>query len=96
MLNAAKNIRPLNDIPSHQHVTIDGTWQTRDYSSLNGVVTAMINKTCVDFEVLSKFCFACSSWESKKGIPDYDEWRAGHKCDINNTTSSATCGQNIC
>ena len=39
---------PGNDIPFEHQVTIDGAWQTHGYSSLNGVVTALIDKKCID------------------------------------------------
>jgi len=48
--------------PAQQRVTIDGTWQRRGHASLHGVVTAMIDKKCVDYEVLSKFCFGCNDF----------------------------------
>ena len=64
MKNAAKEVINTvnkfaidNDIIDCQ-IGIDGSWQKRRYSSLNGVITAVIrdNKKVIDFQVLSKFC----------------------------------------
>jgi hypothetical protein len=48
----------------------------------------MIDKKCVDYEVLSKFCFGCKSWQDKTDSPEYAEWRASHICEINHIGSS--------
>ena len=70
-------------------VTIDGTWQKRGYSSLNGVVTATsLNGKVVDFHVLSKYCKACEVWEKRKGSDEYEEWKAAHNCKMNHRASS--------
>ena len=37
-------------------VPVDGSWQKRRHSSLNGVVTALSNRNCLDVHVLSKHC----------------------------------------
>lgn len=44
-------------------VAIDGSWQKRGHTSLNGVVTAtsLENGKVVDFECLSKYCFKCKN-----------------------------------
>ena len=44
-------------------VAVDGTWQRRGYSSMNGVVVAMsvVSGKVVDIERLSRFCKACST-----------------------------------
>ena len=70
-------------------VAIDGTWQKRGYSSLNGVVVATsTNGKVVDLHVMSKFCKACELWERKKGTNEFEEWKAGHCCKINHKASS--------
>ena len=76
------------DVPANQRVTMDGTWQRRGHASLHGIVTAMIDKKCVDYEVLSKFCFGCKFWQDKTDSPEYEEWRASHICEINHIGSS--------
>ena len=62
----------------------------RGHPSKNGVVTAIIGKSLVDYKVLSKFCTGCFSWEEKAGTPEYDEWKAKHICDINHEGSSGS------
>ena len=47
-------------------VSIDGTWQKRGHSSLNGIVTAICTGLCVDKHVMSKYCRLCQKWEPRK------------------------------
>ena len=51
-------------------IGIDGSWQKRGYSSLNGVVTAVAksNRKVVDYQVLTKFCRSCAIWENRKTL----------------------------
>ena len=91
MLKECGKIKGETDIDSVNDttVTIDGTWQKRGHSSLNGVVTATsLNGRVVDFHVLSKYCKACEVWERKKGSDEYEEWKAAHNCKINHRASS--------
>eukprot|EP00794_Sanderia_malayensis_P014632 gene14632-16150_t len=70
-------------------VAIDGTWQKRGYSSLNGVIVATSAKGKVlDFQVFSKYCKGCALWESRKDSPNYATWKATHHCKKNHSTSS--------
>ena len=69
-------------------VSIDGTWQRRGYSSLNGVVTAVSHGKCLDRHVMSKYCKACVRWESRKGTRDYSDWIEKHVCHVNHMKSS--------
>ena len=83
----------LADIPTCR-VSLDGTWQKRGFSSLNGIVTAMSNSKCLDVHVMSKYCKQCVIWEGRKGNPNYDseQWKLIHyesgDCEINHTKSS--------
>ena len=79
-----------DDAVADLNVSVDGTWQTRGFSSLNGVVTLMssINGKCLDTDVLSKKCRACQHWTTKKGTPEYDRWKNEHSCTINHRNSS--------
>ena len=70
----------MKNVPSDRHVitpnapvvvNVDGTWQTRGYSSFNRVVTAMLGRICIDNK-----CYACTFWKSKTPYPEYDEWCA--------------------
>ena len=69
-------------------VSVDGTWQKRGYSSLNGVVTAISHGKCLDRHVMSKYCKTCVRWESKKGTKEYDDWIEKHVCQVNHMRSS--------
>ena len=69
-------------------VSVDGTWQKRGYSSLNGVVTLMSNANgkCLDTQALSKSCRVCKYWERRK-----DETQGltnQHACSINHKESA--------
>ncbi|GFU67461.1 uncharacterized protein TNCV_1599431 [Trichonephila clavipes] len=52
-------------INSNRDITaaFDGSWQKRDHTSLNGVVSAISLETgkVLDFECLSKYCFVCKN-----------------------------------
>ncbi len=73
-------------------VSVDGTWQKRGHVSLNGVVTLLSrnNGKCLDFEVLSKKCKGCQTWEKRKDDPQYSSWLANHICQANHSNSSGT------
>ena len=74
------------------NVSVDGTWQRRGYSSLNGVVTLMsnVNQKCIDTHVMSKCCKGCQNWERRKETEgdSYEIWKNDHNCSINHTGSS--------
>ena len=85
----------INNNASHDdtiqcQVSVDGTWQKRGHSSFNGVVTAISTLTgkCIDAVVLSKRCKGCILWKSKKGTPEYEDWKAYHKRLANHQRSS--------
>ena len=67
--------------------SLDGSWQRRVFSSLNGNVAAIsmeIGKV-IDTEPMSKTCKACKQKEQlQKTDPDaYEAWKANHSCSIN-------------
>ena len=68
--------------------SLDGSWQKRGHSSLNGLVTAISNGKCIDAKVYSKKCKACEIWESRKGTDEYEKWKLDHDCKINHQQSS--------
>ena len=68
--------------------SLDGSWQKRGHSSLNGLVTAISNGKCIDTKVFSKKCKACERWESRKGTDTYEQWKLSHYCKINHQRSS--------
>lgn len=60
MTQASEEVLNLrNDIACG--VSVDGTWQRRGYSSLNGCVTAISIDTgkILDMEILSQYCYTC-------------------------------------
>ena len=68
MLKASEEIRcriigtnSPGEMVADSDVSLDGTWQKRGHSSVNGVVMAISKETgkCVDVAVLSKECKAC-------------------------------------
>ena len=75
-------------------VSCDGTWQRRGYSSLNGVLSIISDDTgkVIDYEVMSKKCAQCTSWVSRKGTEEYNEFMATHEsqCLINHQGSAGT------
>ena len=79
-----------DDGPTKKRVKIDGAWQRRGYSSLNGVITSIVENHVVDFVALSKTCKGCQMWAKKKGTPAYDRWKAEHICNLNHTKSSGS------
>ena len=50
------------DEPLDTDIGIEGSWQKRGHSSLNGVVTGVAreNKNVINYKVFSKFCKSCA------------------------------------
>ena len=61
-------------------ISLDGTWQRRGHSSLNGVVTAISDGKCLDRHVMSNYCKSCRYWASKKGSDKYNNWQSDNHC----------------
>ena len=78
------------NIPIKKRVTIDGSWQKRGFTSLNGVVTAVVNNKVIDTKAFSKRCKDCPIWKKHRESPDYNRWKADHIYHINHTKSSGT------
>ena len=72
MKKAATEAKALDDCRDIKRcrVSIDGSWQKRGHTSLNGVVTAVSGDKCLDIEVMMKHCNGCKMWNSKKGTPE--------------------------
>lgn len=66
MSNAVEGAVSRNNNSRDITVALDGTWQKRGHTSLNGVITATSLDTgkVIDFECLSKFCFVCKNQSS--------------------------------
>ena len=73
-------------------VMIDGSWQSKGFTSLNGVITATWRdkSKVIDAVVLSKFCKGCQIWERKKGTIAYEQWKCTHNYQINHNGSSGS------
>ena len=98
MSNAALETKSLlatntfdNSITNCQ-VSVDGTWQKRGYSSMNGVVTLISreNGKCLDTAVLSKYCKGCAMWKGKKNKPGFLNWQTNQICQANHKKSSGS------
>ena len=59
----------------------DATWRRRGYSSSYVVVTGMslITGKVLDVEVMSKECWKCIGWISKKASEEFEHWWEGHQ-----------------
>ena len=72
-------------------VSFDGTWHKRGFTSLYGVgiVIDVMTGLVLDYEVLSKFCQACSMKDVENmSERERNEWNENHKCTINFSGSS--------
>ncbi|GBL72576.1 hypothetical protein AVEN_127844-1 [Araneus ventricosus] len=61
MLKAVEGAVSRNDNSRDITVALDGTWQKRGHTSINGVITAASLDTgkVIDFECLCRYCFTC-------------------------------------
>ncbi|XP_050027338.3 uncharacterized protein [Dermacentor andersoni] len=84
MSAVSENLRKLREITKRDAggdniaVMYDGTWHKRGHKSHNGIGTVVSLDTglCLDFEVLSNYCLACSR---HRVLPDEEEvWQAFH------------------
>ena len=83
MMTAAEEVKAKTG-SSDTAASFDGTWQKPDHASLNGVVTAISNKTgkVVDFDVLSKKCQSCVSKKYlDKDSNEYVAWWLEHEAE---------------
>ncbi|GFU84184.1 uncharacterized protein TNCV_3277951 [Trichonephila clavipes] len=67
MLESAKSIAECSN---ECGVSVDGTWQKRGYSSLNGCVSTISvdSGKILDIEVLSQYCRVCTKTEKHRGF----------------------------
>lgn len=63
-----KNVADDGSVSRDISVGIDGTWQKRGFSSLNGVVSVSSFDTSkiLDVEILTKYCHFCSTSKNKR------------------------------
>ena len=71
-------------------ISVDGSWQKRGYTSLNGVITAISinNGKIVDLEVHNRYCIQCDIQHRllKANLESLNAWKGSHKniCKLNN------------
>ena len=59
------------------------------FSSLHGaVVETSLNSKVVDYTMMTKYSKCCAAWEQKKGVDDYEVWKASHSCSVNHRSSA--------
>lgn len=66
-------------------VSVDGTWQRRGFTSLNGCVAAISVDTgkVVDVEVMSSYCMICKKLHKMEKDHVYESEKADHVCHAN-------------
>ncbi|GBN39555.1 hypothetical protein AVEN_158802-1 [Araneus ventricosus] len=81
MLKAVEGVVSRNDNSRDITVALDGTWQKRGHTSINGVITATSLDTgkVRDFECLCKYCFTCEnkSNDCKECQENYEGYSGG-------------------
>ncbi|GFT57755.1 uncharacterized protein TNCV_1663241 [Trichonephila clavipes] len=72
MIEAADEVRKLKNTSDVAEcgVSVDGTWQRRGHSSLNGCVAVLSIDTgkVLDLEVMSKWCRNCNTSKSSEKV----------------------------
>ncbi|GFV13196.1 uncharacterized protein TNCV_786411 [Trichonephila clavipes] len=66
-------------------ISVDGTWQRRGYSSMNGCVAALSVDTgkVVDIEIVSSYCPTCRKIAKMPRSIESETFAAGHVCHSN-------------
>ena len=92
MKDAANELKTSNEDVSNTSVSVDGSWQRRGYSSLNGVVTAIgvPNGKVVDVEIMSRYCNTCTCYQHllKTDPEKYKDILVEHDCQLNHKGSA--------
>ncbi|GFW19817.1 uncharacterized protein TNCV_3561201 [Trichonephila clavipes] len=72
-------------------ISVDGTWQRRGYTSVNGCVAAVSVDTgkVLDIEVMSSYCPTCKRLQTMPRNFEYESSKADHICQCNFTESSS-------
>ena len=73
-------------------VSVDGSWQKREFSSLNVVVTALSvsSGNILDTEIVPRHCKSCDLMETlnTRDPKEYEVWYAAHNCALNYQVSA--------
>ena len=91
-------VSDVSDLSSavNTSVSVDGTWQKRGFTSLNGAVVPIYIATdrILDVEVMSRYCQACvANAPLEKTRPDkFEDFQIQHQpeCGINHKGSAPT------
>ena len=92
MLEAASNLKQTKG--TDVGVSVDGTWQKRGFSSLDGVVVtiSVSSGKVLDCQVLSRTCKSCNMHSSlqQTNKEEYEKWKIKHinDCKLNHKGSS--------
>ena len=91
-LRAVVNANASDDEIIDCGISIDGTWQRRGYSSLNGVVAGLSheNKKVIDVISLFKFCKKCEVHKRIKNSIDFEYWKTTQTCQNNHFGSAGS------
>ena len=72
-------------------VSVDGTWQKRGFTSLNGAVTAISIETgrVLDVEVMTRYCQGCINIAKfRENREMYEHLKKDHECTLNQEESA--------
>ena len=88
MQEGAESLKQENEgSPVNTAVSVDGSWQKRGFTSMNGVVTVISvnNGKILDSELMSRRCKACAIKiiENKNDPLAFKLRRESHECKIN-------------
>ena len=95
-MSASAEEAKQNEATSDISVSVDGTWQKRGFSSMNGVVVAVstTNIKVLDVEIMSRNCKACASKDDlrKSNKIEFDKWKILHEpsCKANHEGSAGS------
>ena len=86
-MQGPESLKQENDgSPVNTAVSVDGSWQKRGFTSMNGVVTVISvnNGKNLDSEPMSRRCKACAIKiiENKNDPLAFKLWRESHDCKI--------------
>ncbi|GFS98918.1 uncharacterized protein TNCV_3528891 [Trichonephila clavipes] len=79
-------------------VSGDGTWKTREHTSLIGVCT-LIGADCrkvLDMEIMTSYCKGCDSYKGSKFGPKYGAFIAKHHTFCRKNHSRSAGGMKVC
>ena len=97
LLAAAEEVKVmeglLDDGYCHTSVSVDGMWQRRGFSSLNGAVAAisMVNGKVLDVAAMTRYCQGCvniNALKSNVSENEFMKYKAEHNCSITHLGSA--------